>query len=347
MISVIVPVYNVEKYLSRCIDSIINQTYLDIEVLLIDDGSTDSSGKICDEYAKKDNRIRVFHLENGGVSLARNYGIDKSNGDFICFVDSDDWLEKNALEEMLSFIKEQGVELGIFSFRSEFGKTHKDYFIDELSCTPKELFQNANNLKSFNGLVCSPCNKLYKSKIIKDNNLSFNNKIKFGEDFIFNSYYLRYCKNLASKNLAYYHYDNTIESSGVKKVYENYDEYIIAMQIALQDAIQTLKIDNYETLKLWFIGERWEYAIDNCLNSSLSIEKKAQLLNNWLLSISPEYLSFLSNRNGDTAILLKSISKEDNINTQAIEKSIKQINKIKRKKSRLKKLKNIIKKIIK
>ena len=89
-ISVIVPVYNVEKYLRRCVDSILTQTFTDFEVLLIDDGSTDGSGKICDEYAKKDKRVRVFHKENGGVSSARNLGLDNVRGRYVTFVDADD-----------------------------------------------------------------------------------------------------------------------------------------------------------------------------------------------------------------------------------------------------------------
>lgn len=94
-ISVIVPVYNVEKYLSRCIDSILAQTFTDFELLLIDDGSKDKSGNICDEYAKKDSRIRVFHKENGGVSSARNLGLDNAEGEWILFVDADDWIEQD------------------------------------------------------------------------------------------------------------------------------------------------------------------------------------------------------------------------------------------------------------
>lgn len=91
-ISVIVPVYNVEKYLSRCIDSIISQTFSDFELILVDDGSTDSSGKICDEYGKKDGRVKVIHKKNGGQSSARNAGIENSTGEYISFVDSDDWI---------------------------------------------------------------------------------------------------------------------------------------------------------------------------------------------------------------------------------------------------------------
>ena len=94
LISIIVPVYNVEEYLKECIDSIINQTYKRIEIILVDDGSTDKSGKICDDYAKIDKRIKVVHKENGGLSDARNVGISVSSGKYIAFVDSDDWVEK-------------------------------------------------------------------------------------------------------------------------------------------------------------------------------------------------------------------------------------------------------------
>lgn len=97
-ISVIVPVYNTEKYLHRCVDSILAQTYTDFELLLIDDGSTDGSGAICDELAQKDSRVRVFHQENGGVTSARKLGVKKSRGDYIYFVDSDDSIYNNALD---------------------------------------------------------------------------------------------------------------------------------------------------------------------------------------------------------------------------------------------------------
>lgn len=97
-ISVIVPVYNTEKYLRRCIDSVLAQTYADFELLLIDDGSKDKSGEICDEYAQKDARVRVFHKENGGVSSARNLGLDNARGEWVAFVDSDDYIEENYLK---------------------------------------------------------------------------------------------------------------------------------------------------------------------------------------------------------------------------------------------------------
>lgn len=95
LISIIVPVYNVEQYLSRCVDSLVNQTYHNIEIILVDDGSPDRSGEICDEYAKKDKRVKVIHQSNGGLSDARNTALDIAKGDYLMFVDSDDWIEKN------------------------------------------------------------------------------------------------------------------------------------------------------------------------------------------------------------------------------------------------------------
>ena len=111
LISIVVPVYNVEKYLRECVDSILAQTYPEFEVLLIDDGATDSSGRICDEYAERDSRIRVFHKENGGLSDARNYGMDRIKGEYITFIDSDDLVGKDYLEILLRMAKEHKADI--------------------------------------------------------------------------------------------------------------------------------------------------------------------------------------------------------------------------------------------
>ncbi len=107
LISIIVPVYNIEEYLARCIESVLNQTYRNLELILVDDGSKDSSGKICDEYAKKDARVRVFHKENGGSSSARNLGIKNARGDYLGFVDSDDYIDSKMYENMMKAIAER------------------------------------------------------------------------------------------------------------------------------------------------------------------------------------------------------------------------------------------------
>lgn len=111
VISVIVPIYKVEQYLRQCVDSILNQTHRALEVILVDDGSPDGSGKICDEYAARDSRVRVIHKENGGLSDARNAGIDIARGDYIAFVDSDDWLEPDTYESMLAAMEKYQAKL--------------------------------------------------------------------------------------------------------------------------------------------------------------------------------------------------------------------------------------------
>ena len=130
-ITVIVPIYNVEKYLKRCIESILNQTFKDFELLLLNDGSTDSSGKICDIYASKDNRIVVRHKKNQGVSTTRNLGIDIAKGEYITFIDSDDWIEKDYLEKMYSKIKEMNVPLLITGYIEERNGIVKNTFIPD------------------------------------------------------------------------------------------------------------------------------------------------------------------------------------------------------------------------
>lgn len=114
-VSVIIPVYNAEKYLRKCLDSVLAQSFADFEVLLINDGSTDGSGKICDDYAQKDARVKVFHKENGGVSSARNLGLDNATGDWIVFVDSDDYVEKNYFEVINNNLSQE-IDVLVFSY---------------------------------------------------------------------------------------------------------------------------------------------------------------------------------------------------------------------------------------
>lgn len=113
LISIIVPVYNVERYISRCIESLINQTYINIEIILVDDGSTDNSYNICEKYAKEDLRVKLFHKKNGGVSSARNIGLKNAKGEYITFVDSDDWVKDDMIEHLLKKLNDNNVDISI------------------------------------------------------------------------------------------------------------------------------------------------------------------------------------------------------------------------------------------
>ena len=111
LISVIVPVYNVEQYIHQCVDSILSQTYKNLEIILVDDGSPDNCPAICDEYARNDDRVKIIHQENGGISAARNSALDLCTGEYIAFVDSDDWIESNAYEEMMSEMQKKDLDV--------------------------------------------------------------------------------------------------------------------------------------------------------------------------------------------------------------------------------------------
>lgn len=203
MISIIVPVYNVENCLKQCIDSIINQSYKNIEVLLVDDGSTDNSGLICDEYAKFDNRIRVIHKKNGGVSSARNEGIKNASGKYIQFVDSDDFLDKNMSERMIDTAMKCKADLVICGYKNIYVNDIKFIrCIDMAVNSLKELSDEFSSLYN-KFLINSPWNKLYKRERIS---FFYDEKLSLGEDLVFNLQYMKNVKKIALIEDCLYNY---------------------------------------------------------------------------------------------------------------------------------------------
>lgn len=216
-ISVIVPIYNVEKYLRRCVDSLLKQTLENIEILLINDGSTDKSGQICDEYLKIDNRIRVFHKRNGGVSSARNLGLENIKGGYVTFVDPDDYLDEDALEYLYKLIKESNSDIACYKL-----KIYKDDVLlsKKLEYEKLEIFNEDEIIKNqvaFSKFSHTSCNKLYSKNLFKDEKIRFEEEIRYAEDALFNVYILSKAKRLISSNLAKYNYFIN-EGSTVNKV---------------------------------------------------------------------------------------------------------------------------------
>ena len=190
-ISIIVPVYNTEQYLPSCIDSILNQSYTDFELLLIDDGSKDGSGKICDAYAEKDSRVRVFHKENGGVSSARNLGLQEARGEWVCFVDSDDELMPNGLQTMVGSISEE-VDLVMGGYYELEGETLQT---DTTSFGGNGIIDQDKALLTMYPSVDLPYmgypwGKLFKRNLVLENGLSFDELIRIKEDTLFVVEYL-------------------------------------------------------------------------------------------------------------------------------------------------------------
>ena len=159
-LSVIVPVYNVEQYIHKCVDSILSQTYADFELVLVNDGSPDNCGKICDEYASKDNRVKVIHKKNGGVSEARNVGLDVATGEYISFIDPDDWIDKDMYEQTIGYMDDN--DLDIVCFDVEEVRTNKSFvrykYNGDKSFTSHEALYEI----LIDGIDNSPCNKIYK-----------------------------------------------------------------------------------------------------------------------------------------------------------------------------------------
>lgn len=230
VVSVIVPVYNAAEYLNRCIEGVINQTYKKIEIILIDDGSTDNSGKICDEYALKDNRVKVFHTENKGPSAARNKGIENSNGEFIFFVDTDDFIESNALDLLIGNYHQTKADIIIGDFKkvknnvfSDSG--HNRFFSSSKLLTKQDIVNYIRcYLKKPNRLpLFTQCwGKLFKTLIIKNNNIFFDTNLRTTEDVAFNFDYLKYTNKLFFLKETIYNYrvhDNY--TSATMKIYND------------------------------------------------------------------------------------------------------------------------------
>ena len=201
-ISVIVPVYKAEAYLCRCVDSILSQTFKDFELLLIDDGSPDRSGEICDEYAKRDSRVRVFHKENGGVSSARQCGLDNAKGEYVIHVDPDDWIEKEMYERMYEVAIKNNADIVGCDFVLEYSETHQEvlrqpFCENSLSCI--RLFFEEK-------LHSGCCNKLIIRKLFDDNKISFPRNVNLWEDMSTIPKVFYYAQNIQYISSPFYHY---------------------------------------------------------------------------------------------------------------------------------------------
>lgn len=212
LISVIVPVYNTELYIDRCIKSLLNQTYKNLEIILVNDGSTDKSGIICDKYKKDDKRIKVIHKKNEGVGYARNTGLDNAQGDWIFFLDSDDFLDENALSILYKNAEEQNVDISGCFFYSYYNKNNIQFAATKKDLEVEGLYNSTEFIKLMynggyvTGISVIVWNKLYKRSIFK--NLRYKNIIHEDEEIIFKIYLNDYKVYFTNKPLYYYSREN-------------------------------------------------------------------------------------------------------------------------------------------
>ncbi len=223
LVTIIIPVYNAERYLSECCKSVLNQSYKHIELILIDDGSTDDSKFICDIFAKQDQRVRVFHQNNSGVSAARNVGLKNSQGEYILFVDADDELTDDSIKSRVELI--QSNDIGISSYKV----INDDNVV--IRKMPKSSMKFWRKNEAILNLF-SDCeigyqgylwNKIYKNSIIKNNRIFFKKGIAYNEDQLFNLQYLLRCKKIVISNKCVYLYKENNKSAmgSIKNIHDN------------------------------------------------------------------------------------------------------------------------------
>lgn len=217
-VTVIVPVYNVEKYLRKCLDSLINQTYKNLEIIVVDDGSTDNSVKICDEFANKDNRITVIRQKNGGISIARNVGLDKMTGSYVIFVDSDDYLEINAVEKFLKISITEGADIvcseTIIIFKDRI--VHNSNKENEKYST--ELIKEKILLDKLGNHVIT---KFYKAELWKN--------IRFPEKLVYEDFYIMPSVCVNAKKIVYkcepLYYYNRINPTSLSSLWNDFNAW--------------------------------------------------------------------------------------------------------------------------
>lgn len=271
-ISVIVPVYNSERYLSQCVESILSQTYSDFELLLINDGSKDKSESICDEFSKKDKRIRVFHQKNSGVSAARNKGINQAKGEYICFVDADDWVDQNIFEFLINTIESVKGDLSYcghieynnkFNVKKEIQQTHQKGY-------GYEVINNVISSSFPTSIPIWTC--IIKRKLIIDNNIKFTVTCSYGEDQEFLIKCLSHSIRVSSISKYLYYYRVDIDSAMSSKKLNQFDFPFAMVRVKkyLKDNNQVANID-IEKFQNFKISSSLILVINILSNSNIKI----------------------------------------------------------------------------
>lgn len=290
-ISVIVPVYKAENYLSKCVDSMLAQSFADFELILVNDGSPDGSPLICDNYAQSDPRVLVVHQSNAGVSAARNAGIFAAQGDYLVFVDSDDFVSSTYLEELYKgYLRSADIAIcGYYVVTNDLSvlavvdRSLPQEYIGDISKVFKNIIES--------DLLNSPWNKLFKTKVIKENHISFDKNMTLGEDLCFNIAYLYNCKTCYICNLPLYYYikSNSVLSKKITLDYFNIQKHLFEtvnkfiedkkiicdlsnrVELLLSDALGFLSLTGFSQSKHEVCAKMKEILEDNLVDKYISI----------------------------------------------------------------------------
>lgn len=280
-ISVIVPVYNVQDYLDQCLTSIREQTYSDLEILLVNDGSTDRSGHICDTFAELDSRIRVIHQPNGGVSSARNTGIKEATGDFITFVDSDDWLDAGMYQMMIEpALENQELQVLLCDFSTvqngNFTNITSDlregYFTK--SDIIRDIYPTLLVTENFGRIpVVSVWSCLFKKSLLRANNIKFDVSLRYSEDYLFMAMVMIHCDSFFYLKEQYYYYYRQYDDSRSKKYQPEWWSNLLSLNSKLKHLLQDYKeYDFSRQVELQLIHSA--LFVSNAIYTSTTISKQ-------------------------------------------------------------------------
>jgi len=244
--SIILPCYNVESFLPRAIESVLNQSSKDFELLVIIDGSPDNSKQIAEEYALKDTRIKVFEKENGGLSDARNYGLSRAKGEFIYFMDSDDWIEPGLLEDNLKIIEQENLDFVIFGYIQDDEDEHQQVIHSKEVLPLVNVWKkNDPNLKIDQhhlGLLGYAWNKIYKKSFLDQHDFKFEKGISLVEDILFNAPIYTISEKIRFNQKAYYHYLNRPITTLMKTFHPNHLDLKKRKHLVLEDFFDSWNI---------------------------------------------------------------------------------------------------------
>jgi glycosyltransferase involved in cell wall biosynthesis len=320
-ISIIVPIYNSGKFVTRCIESILNQTYVNFELILVDDGSTDQSHSICKEYECNDHRIRVFQQENSGASEARNLGLEKITGEYLMFVDSDDYIEPNMLEVLIKTADQEsadfvmcGLVVDIYDkegrIESSVHHTPSHRVIKGNSNIPKNIIDLVESEK-----ISGPCCKLIKTKIIKNNNIKMPPHIALQEDLYFNIEVLGYVNKICVIPDSLYHYNQGVGETVTTRYYANRYEMTNEVHNYLVNYYKERCNESDILGKIMYIYIKNTYAALMSMfhqNCNLLFSEKIGMINDIIDSEKFKNMMKMADRKGYKYKLLKIILKSKN-----------------------------------
>lgn len=295
-ISVILPVYKVERYIEQCMESVLNQTYKNLEIILVDDGSPDNCGQICDHYAQIDKRVKVIHKQNGGAPAARNDALAICTGDWIAYVDPDDWTEKNLFEEVMKAAERDNSDIIIFNTYLNSGNRQKimqafpEEFVTEDRNFIYKLQLSAIN-KNFNPYIQKwsqgfPWDKIFKASMLKEHNVLWPTNLRANDDVVYNLHAFQYAKRITYLNKTLYHYRVNQESIGHRFMADRiqvdkdiYDEMFRVRDLYNLGSDYEMAVYSRIVTNVWLATKRYFFHPDNTKSSKLIMKELREILN--------------------------------------------------------------------